>query len=66
MEKLLRKAMVFVARDEAGSELPEWTIWVAVLSLVGVALVTPVTNGLVTAFNTVLAAIPGVGAGGAS
>jgi Flp pilus assembly pilin Flp len=60
MEKLLRNVLVYVARDEAGAELPEWTIWVAVLAGVGVALVTPVTTGIVTAFTTVLASIPGV------
>ena len=60
MEKLLRTVLVYVARDEAGAELPEWTIWVAVLAGVGVALVTPVTTGIVTAFTTVLASIPGV------
>jgi Flp pilus assembly pilin Flp len=51
---------VYVARDEAGAELPEWTIWVAVLALVGTALVTPVKDGLVKAFTDVLASIPGV------
>ena len=60
MEKLLRNLMVYVARDEAGAELPEWTIWVAVLAVVGTALVTPVTTGLTTAFTTVLGSIPGV------
>jgi Flp pilus assembly pilin Flp len=60
MEKLLRNVLVYVARDEAGAELPEWTIWVAVLAVVGTALVAPVTTGLVTAFTTVLASIPGV------
>ena len=60
MKNLLRNVLVYVARDEAGAELPEWTIWVAVLATVGVALVTPVTTGLVTAFTTVLASIPGV------
>ena len=60
MKNLLRNAVVYVARDEAGAELPEWTIWVAVLALVGVALVTPVTNALVLAFTTVLGSIPGV------
>jgi len=49
-----------VVRDEAGAELPEWTIWVAVLAVVGAALVTPVKDGLVTAFTTVLGSIPGV------
>jgi Flp pilus assembly pilin Flp len=60
MKNLLRNVLAYGARDEAGAELPEWTIWVAVLALVGTALVTPVTNGLVTAFNTVLAKLPGV------
>jgi hypothetical protein len=60
MEKLLRNVLVYVARDEAGAELPEWTIWVAVLAVVGAALVLPVTNGLVLAFTTVLASLPGV------
>jgi Flp pilus assembly pilin Flp len=60
MENLLRNALVYVARDEAGAELPEWTIWVAVLALVGTALVTPVKDGLVKAFTDVLASIPGV------
>lgn len=60
MERLLRYALTHVARDEAGAELPEWTIWVAVLAVVGAALVTPVTNGLVNAFNAVLAGLPGV------
>lgn len=60
MKNLLRNVLVYVARDEAGAELPEWTIWVAVLATVGVALVTPVTTGIVTAFTTVLASIPGV------
>lgn len=60
MEKLIRNVLVFVAQDEAGAELPEWTIWVAVLAVVGTALVLPVTTGLTTAFTTVLGAIPGV------
>src|SRR5215510_7018820 len=60
MEKLLRNVLVYVTRDEAGAELPEWTIWVAVLAVVGTALVTPVTTGLTTAFTTVLGSIPGV------
>jgi Flp pilus assembly pilin Flp len=60
MQSLLRYALEFVSRDEAGAELPEWTIWVAVLAVVGAALVTPVTTGLVNAFNAVLAALPGV------
>ncbi len=50
-----------VARDESGAELPEWVIWVAVLATVGVFLVGPVQTGLATAFQTVLASIPGVG-----
>jgi len=60
MEKLLRNVLAYVVRDEAGAELPEWTIWVAVLAVVGAALVTPVKDGLVTAFTTVLGSIPGV------
>jgi Flp pilus assembly pilin Flp len=60
MENLLRNALVHVARDEAGAELPEWTIWVAVLAVVGTALVPIVTGGLSAAFTAVLAAIPGV------
>lgn len=60
MEKLLRNVLVYVACDEAGAELPEWTIWVAVLAVVGTALVLPVTTGLTTAFTSVLATIPGV------
>jgi hypothetical protein len=60
MKNLLRNALVYVARDEAGAELPEWTIWVAVLATVGTALVIPVTDGLTLAFNTVLARLPGV------
>ncbi len=60
MEKLLRNALVYVVRDEAGSELPEWTIWVAVLAAVGVGLLPIVTLGLNTAFTNVLASIPGV------
>ncbi len=60
MEKLLRNVLAYVTRDEAGAELPEWTIWVAVLAVVGTALVAPVTLGLTTAFTTVLGSIPGV------
>ena len=60
MKKLLRNALTYVARDEAGAELPEWTIWVAVLAVVGTALVTPVTTGLTTAFTTILGRLPGV------
>jgi Flp pilus assembly pilin Flp len=60
MENLLRNALVYVVRDEAGSELPEWTIWVAVLAAVGVGLLPIVTAGLNAAFTAVLASIPGV------
>ncbi len=60
MQSLLRYALEYVTRDEAGAELPEWTIWVAVLAVIGAALVAPVTAGLVTAFTTVPARIPGV------
>ncbi len=60
MQRPLGYALEHVSRNEAGAELPEWTIWVAVLAVVGAALVTPVTNGLVNAFNAVLAAVPGV------
>jgi len=60
MEKLLRNVLVYVARDEAGAELPEWTIWVAVMAVVGAALLPIVQNGLTTALTTVMAAIPGV------
>lgn len=60
MQSLLRYALEYVSRDEAGAELPEWTIWVAVLAVIGAALVAPVQAGLVTAFTTVLAGIPGV------
>ena len=59
MQSLLRYAMEYVSHDEAGAELPEWTIGGAVLAVVGLALVTPVTNGLVNAFNQVLQSIPG-------
>jgi Flp pilus assembly pilin Flp len=60
MKKLLRNVLAYVVRDEAGAELPEWTIWVAVLAVVGTALVAPVTTGLTAAFTAVLASIPGV------
>lgn len=60
MEQLLRNVLTYVVRDEAGAEMPEWTIWVAVLATVGALLVTPVQTGLTTAFNTVLSSLPGV------
>jgi Flp pilus assembly pilin Flp len=64
MLSILRYAFDRLSRDESGAELPEWVIWVAVLATVGALLVTPVQNGLVTAFTTVLAGVPGVGGGG--
>ena len=60
MEKLFRNVLVFVARDEAGAELPEWTIWVAVMAACGAVLFPVVSGGLTTALTTVMAAIPGV------
>jgi len=60
MQSLLWYALEYMARDEAGAELPEWTIWVAVLALIGAALVAPVQAALLLAFTTVLAGIPGV------
>jgi Flp pilus assembly pilin Flp len=61
MLSIVRFVLDRVARDESGAELPEWVIWVAVLATVGALLVTPVQTGLVTAFTTVLASVPGVG-----
>jgi hypothetical protein len=60
MEKLLRNALVYVVRDEAGAELPEWTIWVAVMAACGAVLFPIVRDGLTTALTTVMTAIPGV------
>lgn len=54
------------ASDESGAEFPEWVIWVAVLTVVGAALLTPVQTGLVTAYNTVMGNVPGVAGGGGS
>ncbi len=60
MQSLLRYALEYLARDEAGAELPEWVIWVAVLATVGVFLTGPVQTGLANAFTTVLNSLPGV------
>ncbi|MGH7319453.1 MAG: hypothetical protein ACRELA_07500 [Candidatus Rokuibacteriota bacterium] len=61
MLSMLRYVLDRVARDESGAEFPEWVIWVAVLTVVGAALLIPVRDGLVTAYTTVMAAVPGVG-----
>lgn len=47
-------------RDESGAEFPEWVIWVAVLAVVGTALLPIVNGGLTAAYTAVMAGIPGV------
>jgi Flp pilus assembly pilin Flp len=47
-------------RDESGAEFPEWVIWVAVLAVVGAALLPVVNGGLAAAYTAVMAGIPGV------
>lgn len=61
MLSILRYVLDRVAGDESGAELPEWVIWVAVLTVVGAALLPIVQGGLATAYQTVMAGIPGVG-----
>jgi len=59
MNKIL-KQLKAASRDECGAEMIEWTLWIAGIAAIIVALLPTVQGAVSTAITTTLNALPTV------